>query len=160
MPILYTSSRVLCSLHNLEHPTYLYRARLGFRKRNASKPSLFLSLLNFPREKLPFSIPSMYMRIYALIQLNDTILYHNGRGKFRPHITLGLLEILLGFWSNIGPPFLMHTQSFTYHIRNGWYSSILPHKNHHPLHNDWTILISNISRLLYTVYSNQWLTSE
>ena len=90
---------------NSKQPTHLYRARLGLRKWIASKPSRFLSLSKFPREKLPYSVPFIYMRICALIQLNNTIFSHNGRGKFRPHTTLGFVEISLGFWSNIGPPF-------------------------------------------------------
>ena len=102
-----TPTLILCIRASLnpKHPTRLYRARLGFRKQDASKPSRFFSLPKSPRKKLPFSVPSMYMRIYTLIQLNETIFSHNGRGKFRPHPRLGFAEIFLGFWFNIGPLF-------------------------------------------------------
>ena len=102
MPTLFSC---ICSLFNPEHPTHLYKARLGLRKREASKPSYFLSLLKSPREKLPFSVLFMYMRICALIQLNEIIFSHIGRGKLRPHPRLGFVEISLVFWSNIKPPF-------------------------------------------------------
>ena len=101
MPILYTSIRVC----NLEHPTHLYRACLGLRKWKASKPSRFLSLSKLPREKLSFSVPSMYLRICTLIQLNKKIFSYIERGKFQPHPRLGFVEFSLGFWSNIGPLF-------------------------------------------------------
>ena len=100
MPILYTSIRVF---RNPEHPTRLYRACLGLRKWEASKPSRFFPLPNSSRKRHHFSVLSIYMRICTLIQLNEAIFSLVGRGEFRQHPGLGFAKIALGFWYKIEP---------------------------------------------------------
>ena len=109
---------------NPKHPTRLDRACLGLRKWEASKSSRFFSLPNFLREKLPFLVSSMYMRICALIQLNDTIVSNNERGKFRPHTTLRFAEISVAFWSNIGPFFYAHSIIYLPYLERIIFSNI------------------------------------
>ena len=98
--LIFRKCQLSIYVFNPKHPTRLYRAFLRLRKRVASKPSCFLPLQNSPREKLSFLVLSMYTRIYALIQLNETIFSYIGRGKFRPHPRLGFAKISSGFQSN------------------------------------------------------------